>query len=119
MDCYCYMVECSDGTYYTGWTTNPTRRVRAHNAGRGGRYTRSRRPVRLVFIEEQDDRARAMRRERAIKAMTRREKQELIGGLSGERRAPDQWERRKERPVHRMERHTSLVISEKSTRASP
>jgi putative endonuclease len=77
--CYCYIVECADGTFYTGWTTDPERRVRIHNAGRGARYTRTRRPVKLVYLEPQPDRVSAMKRERAIKTMTRLQKQKLIG----------------------------------------
>lgn len=79
MTCYCYIVECSDGTLYTGWTTDPARRVKAHNAGRGARYTRTRGPVRLVYVEEQPDRASAMKREKAIKALPRYKKIKLIG----------------------------------------
>jgi len=76
--CYCYIVECADGSYYTGWTTNPEQRIRAHNAGRGARYTRSRRPVRLVLLEPQADRVSAMKREHAIKSMTRARKTKII-----------------------------------------
>ena len=79
MSCYCYIVECSDGTFYTGWTTDPERRVKTHNAGRGARYTRMRRPVKLVYLEPQPDKVSAMKRERAIKTMTRQQKQKLIG----------------------------------------
>ena len=75
---YCYILECADGTFYTGWTTDPPRREKQHNAGRGARYTRARRPVRMVYIEEQPDRAAAMKRERAIKMMTRERKRKLI-----------------------------------------
>ena len=75
---YCYIVECADGTYYTGWTTDPARRLRQHAAGRGARYTRAHRPMRLVFVEPQPDRASAMRRELALKAMPRSRKQALI-----------------------------------------
>ena len=78
MSCYCYIVECSDGTFYTGWTTDPERRVKTHNAGRGARYTRTRRPVKLVYLEPQPDKVSALKRERAIKAMTRQKKQNLI-----------------------------------------
>ena len=78
MTCYCYILECADGTYYTGWSTDPERRVRTHNLGRGARYTRSRRPVRLVHVEECPDRASAMKRERAIKALSREQKQKII-----------------------------------------
>lgn len=77
MTCYCYIVECSDGTLYTGWTTDPERRVKTHNAGRGAKYTRTRRPVHLVYVEEQPDRTTAMKRERAIKALPREKKMKL------------------------------------------
>ncbi|RIK31350.1 MAG: hypothetical protein DCC56_03970 [Anaerolineae bacterium] len=76
--CYCYIVQCSDGTYYTGWTLDPHKRIEIHNKGRGAKYTRTRLPVKLVYVEEQPDRASAMKRERAIKKMTREEKQKLI-----------------------------------------
>ena len=57
---YVYIVECADGSYYTGWTTDLRRRLAAHNAGRGSRYTRIRRPVKLVYSEEHPDRASAV-----------------------------------------------------------
>ena len=75
---FCYILECSDRTYYTGWTTDPQRRLRQHNRGIGARYTRSHRPVRLVYVEEQLDRGSAMRREYRIKKMSRRAKDKLI-----------------------------------------
>jgi putative endonuclease len=78
MSFFCYIVACSDGTYYTGWTTDPPRRERQHNQGNGARYTSQRRPVRLVYIEPQPDRSTAMRRERAIKSLSRKRKQALI-----------------------------------------
>jgi len=80
MACYCYIVECSDGTYYTGWTTDPERRVATHNKGRGAKYTKIRLPVKLVFVEEQLDRRTAMQREIAIKRMKRERKARLIAG---------------------------------------
>lgn len=76
--CYCYIVECADGTYYTGWAVDPEQRVAVHNRGRGARYTRMRLPVRLVYVEEQPDVPSAMKRERAIKRMTREKKQKLM-----------------------------------------
>ena len=79
--CYCYVVQCSDGSFYTGWTTNPAERVKTHNGGRGARYTRARRPVQLVFLEPQADRPSAMRRERAIKSMRRSQKLRLIAQM--------------------------------------
>lgn len=76
--CYCYIVECADGTYYTGWAVDPERRVAVHNKGRGARYTRMRLPVKLVYVEAQPDRRSAMKRERVIKKMTREKKQKLF-----------------------------------------
>jgi len=76
--CYCYIVECADGTYYTGWAIDPEKRVKVHNKGRGAKYTRMRLPVKLVYVEEQPDRSTAMKRERAIKKMTRERKQKLF-----------------------------------------
>lgn len=76
--CFCYIVVCADGTYYTGWSTDPLRREREHNRGRGARYTRSRRPVRLVYVESVPNRSVALRREREIKSLPRHRKQALI-----------------------------------------
>jgi putative endonuclease len=78
MRCFCYILECSDGTFYTGWTTDPERRVAQHNKGVGARYTRTRRPVKLVYLEEQPDKITALKRERAIKALPRKKKMELF-----------------------------------------
>lgn len=75
---FVYMVACADGSFYTGWTTDLEVRVATHNAGQGSAYTRSRRPVRLVYWEEQPTRAMAMQREAAIKKMTRARKKQLI-----------------------------------------
>ena len=75
---YCYIVECNDGTYYTGWSTDPVRRTRQHNQGKGAKYTRQHAPVRLVYVETQPDRSTAMRRELAIKKMNRGQKNRLI-----------------------------------------
>ena len=77
--CYCYIVECSDGTYYTGWTTDPERRVSTHNKGRGAKYTKMRLPVKLVYVEEQPDKVAAMNRELAIKRLGRVGKEKLVG----------------------------------------
>jgi putative endonuclease len=79
-------VECADGTFYTGWTTDPESRLRAHNAGRGARYTRARRPVQLVHLETQSNRVGAMMRERAIKKLTRDAKRRLISGAPSPKR---------------------------------
>lgn len=75
---YTYMVKCSDGTLYTGWTTNLEHRVKAHNDGEGAKYTRSRRPVELVYYEEYATKTEAMKREYSIKQLTRKQKEKLI-----------------------------------------
>jgi putative endonuclease len=73
-----YLARCSDGTLYTGVTTDPERRVAQHNAGAGAAYTRSRGPVTLVYWEEAEDRSEALRREHAIKRLSRPEKEALV-----------------------------------------
>jgi putative endonuclease len=80
---YCYILQCADGTFYTGWSTDPVRREKTHNAGTGARYTRTRRPVRLVYVEELTDKVSALKRERAIKNMSRSQKERLVasGGV--------------------------------------
>jgi putative endonuclease len=75
---FCYIIECADGTLYTGITNDPGRRLREHKLGRGARYTRSRRPLHLAYLEEQPDLKTAMRRERTIKALSRERKLALI-----------------------------------------
>ncbi len=75
---YTYMVKCSDGTLYTGWTTDLEHRVKAHNDGEGAKYTRSRRPGELVYYEEYTTKAEAMKREYSIKQLTRKQKEKLI-----------------------------------------
>lgn len=76
--CFTYILKCNDGSLYTGWTNNLERRLEAHNAGVGAKYTKSRRPVRLVYCEEFADRRAAMRREYEIKQLDRKQKEELI-----------------------------------------
>ncbi len=73
-----YIVTCDDGTFYTGYTTDPERRIAEHNAGKGAKYTRGRTPVRLVYTEEFTSRPEALRREHAIKNLRRAEKERLI-----------------------------------------
>ena len=75
---YVYILRCRDGTFYCGWTTDLTERIVAHNSGKGAKYTRSRRPVELVYYEEYESKHEAMSREWHIKRMTREEKTELI-----------------------------------------
>jgi putative endonuclease len=80
---FVYLVRCHDGSLYTGITTDPSSRVRAHNAGRGARYTRVRGPVALVHVEAAAGRAAAQRREGAIKRWTRAEKERLVAMGAG------------------------------------
>lgn len=75
---YTYIVKCADGTLYTGWTNNLEKRVKAHNEGKGAKYTRTRRPVKLVYYEEYDTKEEAMHREWEIKQMPRGRKDKLI-----------------------------------------
>ena len=75
-----YMLLCGDGSLYTGWTNDLERRVKTHQAGKGGKYTRSRLPVKLVWYEACGTKQEAMRREWRIKRLTREEKWKLING---------------------------------------
>ncbi|MCR5702855.1 MAG: GIY-YIG nuclease family protein [Lachnospiraceae bacterium] len=75
---YTYIVECADGTLYTGWTTDVEKRVTTHNEGKGAKYTRARLPVRLVYYEIHGNKSDAMKREAAIKKLTREDKFKLI-----------------------------------------
>ena len=75
---YTYILHCADGTLYTGWTNDLDRRLQTHNSGKGGKYTRSRLPVELVYYEEFEDKFQAQRREYAIKRLSRKEKELLI-----------------------------------------
>ncbi len=76
---FCYILRCHDGSFYTGWTTDPHRRLKEHAAGHGARYTRARLPVALAYVEPQPDRPSAMKRERALKSLSRDRKRRLIG----------------------------------------
>ncbi len=75
---FVYMLRCADGSLYTGITNDVMRRCRQHNDGKASRYTRSRRPTKLVWQEVQPSRSSALKREAAIKAMTRRAKLAMI-----------------------------------------
>lgn len=74
-----YMLRCRDGTLYTGATNNLERRIATHGRGKGAAYTRARLPVKLVWSEPAEDRSTALRREAALKRLTRAEKLRLIG----------------------------------------
>jgi len=82
-EAYTYMLQCADDTLYIGWTIDLSRRVKAHNTGRGSRYTRGRRPVRLVFWEEHNNRAEARSREQVLRRMSRNQKLRLIASQNG------------------------------------
>ena len=75
---YVYLLRCADDTLYAGCTNDPQRRLQQHNAGQGAKYTRSRRPVTLVYLEQAEDHSQALRREAALKRLSRKEKLALI-----------------------------------------
>ena len=75
---FTYILECSDGSLYTGWTNDLERRLKAHNTGKGAKYTKSRRPVKLVYFESFSTKQEAMRREWEIKQLKRQEKEKMI-----------------------------------------
>lgn len=76
---YIYILQCADGTLYTGWTTDLENRVRAHNSGSGAKYTRGRGPVRLLYSEAFDTKGEALKREKQIQKLTRARKLKLAG----------------------------------------
>lgn len=78
MNWYVYILRCGDDTLYTGVTDDVEKRLAAHRAGKGAKYTRGRGPLELVYMEEQTDKSAALRREYEIKQMTRRKKLELL-----------------------------------------
>ena len=78
MPAFVYLLRCADGSLYCGWSTDPDRRLAQHEAGTASRYTRSRRPVELVWTEELASRSQAMRREAEIKRLSAAEKQALV-----------------------------------------
>ena len=78
---YVYLLSCGDGSLYAGSTNDMSRRLAAHQQGKGAKYTRSRLPVELVYQEEAPDHSAALRREAAIKRMTRQQKLKLLGGM--------------------------------------
>ncbi|TDL95273.1 GIY-YIG nuclease family protein [Macrococcus carouselicus] len=78
---FIYILECADGTYYTGYTTDLDKRLAVHNTGRGAKYTRNRLPVRRIYEERLSTKREAMQREYAIKQLTRKQKERLIKGV--------------------------------------
>lgn len=93
---YTYILECKDGTFYTGWTNNLEKRLKNHNDGKGAKYTKARLPVSLIYYEEFQTKEDAMRREYAIKQMTRNEKCSLISAY-------------KEKIRHQGDSHVDLI----------
>ena len=75
---YAYLLKCSDGSLYAGWTNDPERRLKAHNNGTASKYTRSRRPVEMVYLEDFETQSEAMKREAELKKLTREQKLKLI-----------------------------------------
>jgi len=75
---YTYILRCADGSLYCGWTNHLDKRIEAHNSGKGAKYTKGRRPVTLAYYEEFTTREEAMKREAAIKRLSRQEKLKLI-----------------------------------------
>ena len=80
--CFTYMLRCRDGSLYTGWTNDLDKRVQTHNMGKGGKYTRSRLPIELVYYEVFDTKEEAMKREAEIKKLRKEEKEKLINPKS-------------------------------------
>ena len=78
---YVYILRCADDTLYTGWTTSLEKRLKAHNSGKGAKYTKARLPVEIVYFEEFKEKKEAMKREYAIKQLSRGEKLKLIDGF--------------------------------------
>jgi len=78
---YTYIVQCADGSFYTGWTTDLENRLQVHNDGKGARYTRSRRPVRLVYLEVHPNRSEAQRREATVRRLRRDQKEALVSAF--------------------------------------
>ena len=83
---YMYVLECADGSLYTGYTTDVEKRLKTHNAGKGAKYTKNRRPVVLKYYETFSTKQEAMRREWAVKQLSRKEKLELIEAFTQQMR---------------------------------
>ena len=75
---YIYILKCVDNTLYTGYTNNLEKRIKVHNSGKGAKYTKCRLPVELVYFEQYETKSEAMKREYAIKQLTKKEKLQLI-----------------------------------------
>jgi putative endonuclease len=84
---YVYIAECRGGTYYAGYTPDIENRIKTHNAGKGAKYTRGRRPVRLVWFKEYKYFKSAVLEEKRIKSLTREEKEVLVRGKKTRQKA--------------------------------
>ncbi|MFD1708135.1 GIY-YIG nuclease family protein [Siminovitchia sediminis] len=83
---YFYVLECRDGSFYGGYTVDPPRRLTEHNSGKASKYTRTRTPVSMIYVEEYDGKSEAMKAEYAFKQLTRAEKEQFLK-KAGERNA--------------------------------
>lgn len=86
---YVYILKCNDNSLYTGWTNNLERRLEIHNKGLGSKYTRGRTPVKLIYFEEFESKNDALKREIAIKKLSREKKLRLIGGVNYKKQSVD------------------------------
>ena len=85
MPVYVYMVQCGDGSYYTGWTDDVEKRIQVHQSGKGAKYTRGRGPIKLVWCEQVEDKSTALKREIEIKKWPKSKKEKLILAYEGEK----------------------------------
>lgn len=81
---FVYIVRCADGTFYTGYARDPKARLKMHNAGAGAKYTRGRRPVKLVYCELCESLSHALKREYEVKQWPRAKKRRLVGNANGQ-----------------------------------
>lgn len=80
---YFYVLECRDGSYYGGYTIDPKRRLEQHNSGKGAKYTRARRPVKMIYSAEYEQKSAALQAEYAFKQLTRKEKEKFLMEMGG------------------------------------
>lgn len=81
---YVYILRCSDNSLYTGWTNDLRKRIKTHNQGKGGKYTRSRLPVTLVYFETVSNKSEGLKREHAIKKLSKKQKENLVATFKQE-----------------------------------
>jgi len=88
MPYYVYILLCQDGSYYTGYTKNPKRRIKQHEKGQGSRYTRTHKAKKLLYLEKFSNLNEALKREHKIKTLSHKEKQHIIENNKGHRKTP-------------------------------